>query len=71
MTKVELYPLKKSPKDMLELIRVFNATNLTSRMLKYKEWIDKNGIEATLNSNTTITFKNEDDAIMFKLTFGL
>ena len=71
MTKVEIYPLKKSPHQMLELIRVFKSTDLTPRMRVYKDWIEENNIVATLNGNTAITFESEEDAIMFKLRFGL
>lgn len=70
MIRVEIYPLKKTARDMLELLQV-HRRGMTPRMTEYMKWVDDNNIVATHVGNTAIDFESEEDAVIFKLKFGL
>ncbi len=63
-------PGKKTPEEILNMLRARRFNNLDDPWLKYAEWLAENNIEATA-LDAAIDFVNDEDALAFRLKFGL
>ena len=62
---VTLYRQPTCPADIL-----YNIRHRASHFAEYGKWLMENKIDAVFEHGT-IKFRHDEDALMFKLTFGI
>jgi hypothetical protein len=72
MITINLYK-KRTPHEILELLRARAGKGSIDNdsWLKYAIWISENGIEANVLAQGEISFINDEDALAFRLKFGI